>query len=157
MSTTIEGTTVRFERDPADWRRHMIAVQVESRSKPGFKAMHHIDPGKAVNAQHLMKGIAAAAAVCAEYLAKKYKDAIDPSTCIQNALRAFGEECRLMGELAKDLPIKLQRLKTSDRLNGKERELLERMIWLTNRGEKLTRDEGEWVNEQIGKMHGVQL
>lgn len=157
MSTTINGTTVRLARDPADWRKYRVEVLVTSRTKPGLRAMEYMDPGKAVNANHLIRGVGAAAALCAEYLGKKYKDPVDPSCCIRDAIQAFGEECRLIGELARGLPEKLKRLKQSGKFSGREGEVLDRMLWLTERGERLTREESEWVNEQIGTLHGAQL
>lgn len=157
MSTTINGTTVRLARDPEDWRKYRVEVLVTSRTKPGLRATQYMDPGKAVNSDHLIRGVGAAAALCAEYLGTRYKEAVDPSTCIRDAIRAFGEECRLLGELARGIPEKLQRLKGSDKLDGREREVLDRMMWLTNRGEKLTREEAELVNEWVGRLHGAQL
>lgn len=157
MSTTINGTTVRLERDPNDWRKYHVAVLVNSRVRPGFKAQQAIDPGRAINARQLIEAVGAAAALNAEYLGKKYKDVVDPSCCIRDAIQAFGEECRLIGELAKGLPEKLKRLDTAGFLNEQEREVLKRMLWLTNRGEQLTRDEAEWVNQQVGKIHGESL
>lgn len=157
MSTTINGTTVRLARDPEDWRKYRIEVLVDSRSRPGFKAMQYMDPGKAINARDLIKGVGAAGALCAEYLAGKYKEAVDPSCCIRDAIQAFGEECRLLGELARDVPAKLQRIRTSGKLSEREREVLDRMIWLSERGERLTREECELVNHWIGQLHGAQL
>jgi hypothetical protein len=157
MSTTINGVTVRLARDPDDWRKYRIEILVDSRVKPGFKAMQYLDPGKATGAREVIKGVGAAAALCAEYLGLKYKEAVDPSCCIRDAIQAFGEECRLMGELARDLPSKLLRIRASGKLSGQEREVLDRMIWLTDRGERLTRDECELVNNWVGDLHGAQL
>jgi len=157
MSTTINGVTVRLERNPEDWRRYQITIQVASRTRAGLKASRSIDPGKALNAKKLMEGVAAAAAVNAEYLGQKYNDIVDPSTAIRDALKAFGEECRLMGELAKGLPAKLKRLRGRMELTAQEAELVKRMIWLTDRGERLTWEEAEWVNQKIGTLHGAQL
>lgn len=157
MSTTIEGTTVRFARAEDDWRKYSLEVLVKSQKRPGLHAKQTLDPGKAVNAQHLIKGIGAAAALCAEYLCKEYGDLIDPSVCIRDAIRAFGEECRFMAELAKDIDKKLMRLHESSGLSDKERELLSRMRFLVGRGEKLNREEGEWVNQKIAELHGKQL
>ncbi len=157
MSTTINGTTVRLERFPEDWRRYRVVVLVNSRVRPGLKATNYLDPGKAVSVRHLCHGVGATAALCAEYLGKKYKDIVDPSTCIRDAIQAFGEECRLMGELGRDLPKKLERVRTEGKLNEKEREVLDRMIWLIGRGEALLSTEINWVNEQIGNIHGAKL
>jgi hypothetical protein len=105
-----------------------------------------------------MEGIAAAAAVGAEQLGKKYKDNIDHSCAIRDALAAFGEECRFVAEMKKSLPEKLARLKnTASMLNDRERDVLDRMTWLSNRGENLTREESEWVAQKIAAIHGASL
>jgi hypothetical protein len=157
MSTTINGVTVRLEREEVNWKKYQITVQVASRVRPGLKTSASIDPGKAMDSRQLMRGIAAAASLGAEQLDKKYGDVIDPSTAIRDALQAFGEECRLIAELKKDLPSKLKRLLESSVLNAKERDVVGRMVWLTDRNRGLTRDEYEWVNQKIGQIHGSQL
>lgn len=157
MSTTINGVTVRLEREEEDWRKYQITVLVASREKPGLKTSSSIDPGKAVDSKQLMRGIAAAASLGAEQLNKKYGDIIDPALAIRDGLQAFGEECRLIAALKKDFPSKLKRLLESTVLNGKERELVQRMRWLIDRDRGLTREEYDWVNVKIGQIHGSQL
>lgn len=157
MSVTINGVTVKLDRDPEDWRRYRVTIQVKSPTRPGLKGEQYIDPGKAVSTQQLIKGIGAAAAVCAEYLATRYGDHLDPSTCIRDAITAFGEECRLIAELSKDIDKKLDRLWKSSILSSKERDVLTRMLYLNGKGEKLTRQEGEWVNEKIAQLHSANL
>lgn len=158
MSTTINGVTVRIERNPDDWRKHQVTVQVASRKRPGLKASHSIDPGKCSSVHELGRVVGAAAALAAEHLGKKYKDIMDPSLAIRDGIRALAEEARLMGELARDVPAKLKRLKANQSsLSSLEQEVVGRMIWITDRGEKLTRDEGEWINQKVGALHGAQL
>lgn len=157
MSVTINGTTVKLDRDPEDWRRFRVTIQVKSVVRPGLKAEQYIDPGRATSTQHLLKGIGAAAALCVEHLGKKYKDNIDPSTAVRDAITAFGEECRLIAELSKDIDKKLDRLWKSSVLDSKEREVLKRMLYLNGKGEKLTRQEGEWVNDKIAQLHSQNL
>lgn len=158
MATTINGVTVKLGRMESDWRKHAIIVQVASRVKPGLKAAYEIDPGKAPNGHVLIKAVGAAAATAAEYLGKKYKDVVDPSCAVRDAIQAFGEECRLMGELAKGMPEKVKRL--MNRLSSftdKEQDIIKRMQYLMERGEKLTFDEAGFVNDRIAKLHGDQL
>lgn len=158
MSTTINGVTVKMGRLADDWRKHAVIVQVASRVKPGLKAAQEIDPGQAVNARQLIQAVGAAAAVGAEYLGKKYNDIIDPSAAIRDAIQAFGEEARLIGELAKGMPDKVRRLYAErSRFDAQERELIGRMAYLIDKGEKLTREEAEWVNDRIADIHGQQL
>lgn len=158
MATKINDVTVKMGRLEADWRKHAIIVQVHSRMKPGLKAAQELDPGKAINAQELMKGVGAAAVLGAEYLGKKYKDIIDPSTAARDAIRAFGEEARLIGELAKDMPEKIRRLQAeASRFGEQERAVIDRMKFLVGRGEKLTVDEAEWVNNRIADIHSQQM
>lgn len=157
MSVTINGVTARLERDPEQWQRYRVVIQVASVVRYGLKAEQYIDPGKAPDTRTLLKGVGAAAVLCVEYLGVKYKDNIDPSCASRDAIQAFGEECRMIAELAKGLDKKLARLKKSDVLNAQERAIVERMIFLVEKGEKLTRDEGEFVNEKIAALHGSQL
>lgn len=158
MSTTINGVTVKMGRLADDWRKHAIIVQVASRVKPGLKAAQEIDPGKAINTQALIEGIGAAAALGAEYLCRKYHDPLDPHTCARDGIKAFGEEVRLIAELAKDMPKKVRRLYESrDRLTAQEGEVVERMRYLIDKGESLTVDEADWVNQKVGQLHGDQL
>lgn len=158
MSTTINGVTVKMGRMADDWRKHAVIVQVASRVKPGLKAAQELDPGQAVNARQLIAAVGAAAAVGAEYLGQKYNDLIDPSAATRDAIQAFGEEARLIGELAKGMPDKVRRLRREQaRFSDQERELIARMAYLMDKGEKLTREEAEWVNDRIADLHGQQL
>lgn len=158
MATTINGVTVKMGRMDADWRKHAVIVQVRSRVKPGLKTAHEIDPGQAVNTQALIEGIGAAAALGAEHLCRKYRDIIDPHTAARDAIIAFGEEVRLIAELAKDMPDKVRRLyEARDRFDAQQGEVIERMKYLMGKGEKLTIDEAEWVNARIADIHGASL
>lgn len=158
MTTTIQGVSARLGRDPDDFRRYLVTVQVYSQTKPGLKATNDIDPGKATNHQHLLQLVGTAAAACAEYLGEKYGDNIDPATASRDALRAFGEEAKLLVALAKDAPAKVKRLEAmSARLPNEEQELLHKLRWAIDHGEKLTPLEIEWVNRRIGELHTNQL
>lgn len=159
MSTTIEGTSVRLGRDPEDFRRFMITVQVYSRTRPGLKSTNDIDPGKVNGQQHLLQLIGAAGAACAEYLGEKYGENIDPATASQNAIRAFGEECRLQVALSKDAPAKVKRLEqhAAAVLKDHERELLHKLSWSLKHGEKLTPVEVQWVDQCLARVHNNQL
>lgn len=158
MSTTINGVTVRFEREPEDWRKHQIVVQVNSRVKRGLKAQQEIDPGKSPDVRTLIRGVGAAAALCAEHLGMKYGDTVDPEGCIRDAIQAFGEEVRLIAELGADIAAKMKRLEGNlSRFDNKEAEVIRRMKYLVDKGENLTREELEWVNIKIGEIHGAQL
>lgn len=158
MTTTIQGVSARLGRDPEDFRRYLITVQVYSRTRPGLKATHDIDPGKCSGQQHLLQMIGTAGAACAEYLGEKYGDNIDPVAASRDALRAFGEEARLQAALAKDAPAKVKRLESmSAQLRNEEQELLHKLRWALDHGEKLTPIEVEWVNQRIGELHAAQL
>lgn len=158
MSVTINDTTVRIGRDPEDWRKHQIVVQVASRVKKGLKAQQELDPGKAPNAQTLARGVGAAAALAAEHLGMNYGDTIDPSACARDAIQALTEEARLIANLAKDLPSKVRRLRENgSKFSEQERAILDRMNFLLGRGENLTRDEAEWVNSKIADLHDKNL
>lgn len=158
MSTKINDVTVKMGRLADDWRKHAVIVQVHSATKPGLKAAQELDPGKAANTRQLIEAVGAAAAVGAEYLAKKYGDLIDPSAAIRDAIQAFGEEARLIGELAKGMPDKVRRLyRERGRFDAQEREVIERMAYLIDKGERLTIDEGDWVNSRIADIHSQSL
>ena len=158
MTTTINGVTARLARDPEDFRRYRITVQVYSRVKPGLKASNDIDPGASNGQQHLLQLIGAAGAACAEYLGEKYGDNIDHVTASRDAVRAFGEECRLMAELAKDVPAKLKRLESNvAKLSNENQEQLRRIRYLVDHQEKLLPKEVAWLNQRLGELHGGQL
>lgn len=158
MTTTINGVSARLGRDPEDFRRYRITVQVYSRVKPGLKASNDIDPGASNGQQHLLQLIGAAGAACAEYLGEKYGDNIDPATASRDAIRAFGEECHLLAAMSKDAPEKVKRLESQAvRLKAEERELLSKFRWSLDHGERLTPLEVEWLNRRIGELHQSQL
>lgn len=158
MTTTINGVTARLARDPEDFRRYRITVQVYSRVKPGLKASNDIDPGASNGQQHLLQLIGAAGAACAEYLGEKHGDNIDPATASRDAIRAFGEECRLMAELAKDAPAKLKRLESNvAKLSNENQEQLRRLRYLVDHQEQLLPKEVAWLNQRLGELHGGQL
>lgn len=159
MTIMIEGIAVRLGRDPDDFRRFTVTVQAYSKNRPGLKSTTNLDPGKTNGQQHLLQLIGTAAAACAEYLGEKYADDIDPVTASQNAIRAFGEECRLQVELSKDAPAKVKRLEqhASAVLKDHERELLHKLSWSLKHGEKLTPVEVRWVDECLGRIHTNQL
>lgn len=158
MSTTINGVTVRSGRSEDDWRKYVITVQMKSLKQPGLKTSNDIDPGVASGTDHLLKMIAAAGAACAEYLGEKYGEPQDPGAASRDALRAFGEECRLMAELAKDVPAKLKRLEANvAKLSNENQEQLRRLRYLVNHQEKLLPREVAWLNQRLGELHGGQL
>lgn len=158
MSTTIEGMTVRLSRDDEDPRKYKIVVQCYSQKLPGLKATNDIDPGRSPNQAHLLNLIGVAGAVCAEYLGKKYGDNIDPVAASQFAIRAFGEECRLLAELSKDVPTKLRRLESNvASLNNQHQEQLHRLRWLVDHNQRLVPAEVRWIHERLGELHGNQL
>lgn len=158
MSTTINGVTARLGRDPEDVRRFRLTIQVYSKKRPGLKASNDIDPGKSSNQQHLLQLVGTAGAACAEYLGKRYGDNIDPAECAKFAIRAFGEECRLMEALKKDAPAKLKRLESmAARLRNEEQDLLSKLRFELNRGGQLTPLEVEWIDRRIGELHSSQL
>ena len=158
MSTTINGITVRLGRDSENLARYVVTVQATSRRKPGLKASHDIDPGASNGQQHLLQLIGAAGAACAEYLGEKHGDNIDPVTASRDAIRAFGEECRLLAAMSKDAPEKVKRLEAQAvRLKAEERELLSKFRWSLDHGERLTPLEVEWLNRRIGELHQSQL
>ena len=158
MTTTINAVTARLARDPEDFRRYRITVQVYSRVKPGLKASNDIDPGASNGQQHLLQMIGTAGAACAEYLGEKYGDNIDPVVASRDAVRAFGEECRLMAELARDVPEKLKRLEANvAKLSNENQEQLRRLRYLVDHQEKLLPKEVAWLNQRLGELHGGQL
>lgn len=154
MTVAVEGVSARLGRDPDDFRRYLVTVQVYSKTKPGLKASSNIDPGKATNQQHLLQLVGTAAAACAEYLGEKYGDNIDPVTASRDALRAFAEEARLTKALALDAPAKVKRLEAMGaRLPNQEKELLHKLRWAIDHGGQLTPLEIEWVNRRIAELH----
>jgi len=158
MTTTIQGVQARMERDPKDSRKYQVAVLVYSQKRPGLKSSTEIDPGKCTNQHHLLQLIGAAGAACAEYLGEKYGDNIDPSVASRDAIRAFAEECRLLAELARDVPAKLKRLEFNvASLTNENQEQLRRLRYLVDRQEKLLPREVAWLNQRLGEIHGGAL
>ena len=158
MTTTIQGVQVRLGRNPEDPRKYRVTVLVYSQKRPGLKSTTDIDPGKCANQQHLLQLIGTAGAACAEYLGKRYGDNIDPAECAKFAIRAFGEECRLVAELAKDAHSKLKRLESNAaKLSNEHQEQLRRLRYLVDHQEKLLPKEVEWLNKRLGELHGGQL
>lgn len=158
MTSTIDGVSVRLGRDPEDFRKYRISVQVYSRVKRGLKSNNDIDPGKVTGKDHLLQLVGAAGAACAEYLGDKYGDNVDPSSASRDAIRAFGEECRLQIALAADAPSKVKRLeKHAAMLKDNERELLHKLSWSLKHGERLTPVEVNWVDQKLGAVHENNL
>lgn len=158
MTTQIEGVEVELGRLDADWRKFGIKVKVRSRRKPGLKTIVEVDPGKVVDQNGLVKLVALAGASCAEQLGKKYKDNIDPVKAGTLAVQAFGEECRLMAALSQSNKAKLGRLTVHKAsLNDNERELVDRLDWLTRRGDDMTPKEGAALDNMVARLHGRQL
>lgn len=160
MSVTINGTTVRLQRDPEDWRKLQVLVRVASVKKPGLCADQTFDPGKSPSTAMFLKALGAAAALCAEYLGERYGDNLDPASCSRDVYAAFREEAKLLAALRVDAAVKAKRLLQSgwgQRAPAEDRAKLERMAWLLNRGENLTAAEGEQINKWIGQLHRAQL
>lgn len=158
MTTVMEGVEVKLGRLDTDWRKFAVIVQVHSILKPGFKANCEIDPGEAGSQEKLLKMVGAAGGAGAEYLADKYGDALDPTTCVIYAQRAFLEEMKLCAELAKEVPAKLKRLDSNKfALQNNELELFDRLQWLVNHDEKLTPNEVHALDTMLGRLHGEQL
>lgn len=160
MSVTINGTTVRLQRDPEDWRKLQVLVRVASVKKPGLCADQTFDPGKAPTMSHFLKALGAAAALCAEYLGERYGDNLDPASCSRDVYAAFREEAKLLASMRQDAAQKIKRLRSSgwgQRAPAEDRAQLDRMKWLMDKGEQLTIAEGELINKWIGQLHGAQL
>lgn len=159
MTIAIENVTVYLGRDPEDFRRYAVTVQVCAPSRPEFKASTDLDPGKATTSQQLLLMVAAAGAACAEYLGDKYNEVLNPGECGQIAQKAFAEECRLQNEMAKGLPPLLKRLRqhASLVLSAEERELLHKIEWAHNNGEKLTPIEMHFISTAVARIHTSQL
>lgn len=158
MTTTIQGVQARLGRNPEDLRKYMVTVLVYSQKRPGLKSSTDIDPGGCANQQHLLQMVGTAGAACAEYLGNRYGDNIDPAGAARDAIRAFGEECRLMAELAKDVPAKLKRLESNmGKLSNEHQEKLRRLRYLVDHQEQLLPKEVAWLNQRLGELHGGQL
>lgn len=158
MSTTINGITVRLGRDSENLARYVVTVQATSRRKPGLKASHEIDPGEAGDQRGLLHRIGIAGAACAEYLGEKYGDNIDPAAASRDALKAFGEEARLVASLKEQVPDKLKRLERNlGVLKENQRELVMRLRFAFDRGSALTPEEVAAMDVMIGQIHGSQL
>ena len=158
MTTTIQGVQARLGRNPEDPRKYQVTVLMYSQVRPGLKSSTDIDPGQCASQQHLLQMIGTAGAACAEYLGEKYGDNIDPVVASRDAVRAFGEECRLLAAMSKDAPEKVKRLEAQAvRLKAEERELLSKFRWSLDHGERLTPLEVEWLNRRIGELHQSQL
>lgn len=159
MTIRLEHVSVRLGRDPEDFRRFAVTVQIHSAVRPGLKATNDIDPGKATNQKELMVLIGAAAGACCEYLGEKYNDTFEVNEVCRFAVQAFVEECRLQAELAVGIEAKIKRLTdhASTVLTDVERELLHKVDWALKHHEKLTPVEMKWVNECILRIHSSQL
>lgn len=158
MSTTINGVTVRLGRDSENLARYVVTVQVASRVRKGLKSTNEIDPGSAGNQQTLLHQLGIAGAACAEYLGEKYGDNIDPAQCARDALKAFGEEARLVAALKADVPAKLKRLERNlGVLKDNQRELVHRCRFAVDKGSALTPEEVAALDAMIGQIHGSQL
>ncbi len=141
-----------------DWRKTGITVKVWSQRKSHLKATNEIDPTNSDSPERLIQMVGAAGGACAEYLGKKYGDNIDPSDCARDAMRAFGEECRLQASLAVGAPAKVARLRGQEhRLKNNEQELLIRLNWLLDNHQKLTPKELDAVDSMISRLHASQL
>lgn len=159
MTIRMEHVSVRLGRDPEDFRRFAVTVQIHSEVKPGLKATHDIDPGRATNSKELLALIGIGAGACCEYLGEKYNDAFDLNEVCRFAVAAFVEECHLQTHLAVGIEAKIKRLTehASTVLTDAERELLHKVDWALKHHEKLTPVEMKWVNECILRIHSSQL
>lgn len=158
MSTTVNGITVRLGRDSENLARYVVTVQASSRTKKGLKASNEIDPGQAGNQKTLLHQVGIAGAACAEYLGENYGDNIDPAAAARDAVRAFGEEARLIASLKAQVPEKLKRLERNlGVLKENQRELLHRCRFAFDRGSALTPEEVRALDTMIGQIHGSQL
>lgn len=159
MAITLEYIKVSVVPSEDDIRRTVIKVQAYSRvKKNGLKASTDIDPGEASSQQHLLQLIGIAGAACAEHLGEKYGDNIDPAKAAQNAIRAFGEECRLIAALNKDVKSKVQRLKTFVfKLSNQDQEIFGKLCWLFDKQQQLTISHIKWLDKQLSLIHGSQL
>lgn len=64
----------------------------------------------------------------------------------------------MIAELAKGLPVKVRRLYAErNRFDDQKREIIQRMMYLVDKGETLVREEAELVNVLIAEIHGQQL
>lgn len=158
MSTTIQGVQARLERSAEDARKFQVTILLYSRKRPGLKASSVIDPGATTNPQQLLQLVGTAGAACAEYLGENYGDDMDPGACSRDAIKAFGEECRMMAALAKDVPAKLKRLEAcAGRLSNQHQDQLHRLSYLVKKNLQLLPGEVVWLNQRIGELHGAQL
>ena len=158
MSTTINGVTVRIGRDSENLVRYVVTVQVASRVRKGLKSTNEIDPGAAGNQRTLLHQLGIAGAACAEYLGEKYGDNIDPAQVARDALRAFGEEARLIAAIKEQVPAKLKRLEQNLHvLKENQRELLHRCSYAVKKGSALTPEEVAALDVMIGQIHGSKL
>jgi hypothetical protein len=159
MSVTIGRTTVRFDRKEEDPRQYVITVQVLSEKRKGLKGDVKVDPLAATSVAQLAGMVEAAGGAAAEYLGENYNDNIDPSQCARDAVKAFGEECRMMAELKKDLPDKVKRLEfyagmLTGFMTDAEQELLKRIVWSVNHDVTPPTQEIQWVNEKVAQLQG---
>lgn len=158
MTIELEGVSITLGRLTLDERKFGIMVKVRSMRRPNIKFQNEVDPGKVQDQNGLLSLISVAAAACAESLGKKYGDNIDPVKVGQLALRAFREECHLMKALNADIDAKLKRVAFYRVLLSEEhRNLLEHCEWLRRRGEDLTPDEVNRVNDLVKKFHAHNL
>jgi len=158
MATVIQGTEVRIERNPTDWRKFQVVVAVHSIKKDKLKATNEIDPKDYPGVEKLIQAVGIAAGACAEYLGQKHGDNIDPSGACKHAIRAFGEECRLIAELGKDVEAKIKRLEHHKYLMTPEQvEQLQHMRYLVDHRERILPSEVQWINERLAPIHGSQL
>lgn len=158
MTTTIEGVEVAMGRMDTDWRKTAVHVKVASRKKFGLYAHNEIDPEKAGTAKGVIAMVGTAAGACAEYLNGKYGDNIDPTWAVKCGMRAFTEECRMIGELSRTVPKKLERLLGKEYLfKNEEQEFIHRAQWLVDHGSNLTAHEVMAVDTLIARLHQEQL
>ena len=155
---TVEGVSVRLQRNTEDLRKYSIVVQAYSLKRPGLKSTTEIDPGKAKNKHTLLQTISAGGAACAEYLGNKYGDNIDPEKAAHSALKAFSEEVRRIVELSKDLPAKVKRLEdVGFKLKNNERELLYLIRWNLDKKQQIVSGEINWIDKMINRLHSGEL
>lgn len=158
MTTVMQGVEVRLGRLDSDWRKTAILVSVLSKKKPGVKSRNEIDPGACENQADLLKRVGLAAGACAEYLCERYRETIDPSMAVIYGQRAFLEEMKLLSELKKDVPKKLQRLLgMKHALQNNELEFLDRCKFFVDKDMTLTADEVHALDVLLGRIHGSSL
>ena len=156
MTVKNENVEIELGRSEEDPRKHAVFIKVESKKKPKCKKVTEVDPGKVAGQKELLHLIYIGAAACAEECCETFGDSLDPSHMGNLAVKAFGEEVKLVAQLNQDLPVKIVRLlERKSQLHPWELELISKIDFVLKRGNSCTVKEIQFINKTLSRFHGV--